>query len=139
MSGGSLNYFYGELESHVGDFCDKELDELVKDLAELFHAREWYLSSDTGRGDWVEARDAFKEKWFTQHSRKERIEKYLDEVRVEVLEMFGISDHYCKNCKHWTREKREGYDMYGNCDFLERCLMHRSESCEKFEGVVKDG
>ena len=37
MSGGSLNYFYGQLEEHIGDFGDKELDELVKDLAELFH------------------------------------------------------------------------------------------------------
>ena len=26
MSGGSLDYFYSELESHVGDFGDKELE-----------------------------------------------------------------------------------------------------------------
>ena len=36
MSGGSLNYFCYQLEEHIGDFGDKELDELVKDLAELF-------------------------------------------------------------------------------------------------------
>ena len=43
MSGGSLDYFYTMLQDHVGDFGDKELDELVADLAELFHDREWYL------------------------------------------------------------------------------------------------
>ena len=37
MSGGSLDYFSCQLEDHVGDFGDKELDELVKDLAALFH------------------------------------------------------------------------------------------------------
>ena len=44
MSGGSLDYFYSQLNDHVGDFKDRELDELVSDLAELFHDREWYLS-----------------------------------------------------------------------------------------------
>lgn len=44
MSGGSLDYFYCQLEEHVGDFGDKELDELVNDLAELFHDREWILA-----------------------------------------------------------------------------------------------
>ena len=76
MSGGSLGYFYNDLESHIGDFGDKELDELVKDLAKLFHDREWYLSSDTGEGAWNESRDRFKEKWFTAYGRQERIEKY---------------------------------------------------------------
>ena len=80
MSGGSLNYFYCQLQDHVGDFGDKELDELVKDLAELFHDREWYLSADYGEGSWNEARDAFKAKWFTDHGRQERIEKYLSDI-----------------------------------------------------------
>lgn len=50
MSGGSLNYFYSQVEDHVGDFGDRELDDLVKDLAQLFHDREWFLSSDTNEG-----------------------------------------------------------------------------------------
>ena len=132
MSGGSLNYFYCQLDDHVGDFKDKELDELVSDLAKLFHDREWYLSADTGVGDWNEARDKFKAKWFTEHGRQERIEKYLSEISDEVRQMFGISDKYCRNCKHWTEEKK--YDgRYGNCAFEEHCLNHRSESCNKFE------
>lgn len=132
MSGGSLNYFYCMLDEHVGDFGDKELDELVKDLAELFHDREWYLSDDTGVGNWNEARDAFKAKWFTQHGREERIERYLAELAEEVRKSFGINDAYCQNCKHWKIEdKKDG--RYGWCDFEQHCLNHRSDSCDKFE------
>lgn len=135
MSGGSLDYFYCQLQDHVGDFDDKELDELVKDLAELFHDREWYLSADTGIGSWNEARDTFKEKWFTKHGREERIEKYISEFAKEVRESFGMSDEYCKNCANWKREKDD--DRYGRCKHNAHCLMHRSESCEKFEGKKK--
>ena len=134
MSGGSLNYFYSELESHVGDFGDKELDDLVNDLAKLFHDREWYLSSDTGEGTWREARDEFKTKWFTPFAREERVKKYLEEIKDEVLESFGLSDKRCKNCKHWTQDKRDDYEKYGNCDITKGCLMHRNESCKGFEG-----
>ena len=131
MSGGSLSYFYCDLESHVGDFEDKELDELVKDLAKLFHAREWYLSSDTCEGSWNEARDEFKEKWFGKNSRAKRIEKYLNEIRNDVMKQFGICDAYCKNCKNWTEEEEKD-SKYGWCSITKGCMLHRSESCEKF-------
>ena len=130
MSGGSLNYFYCQLEDHVGDFGDKELDELVKDLAELFHDREWYLSADYGEGTWNEARDAFKAKWFTEHGRQERIEKYLAEIGDEVRAMFGMSKK-CQTCEHWERES----ECYGKCEYVSGCLMHRSDACEKHEEV----
>lgn len=136
MSGGSLDYFYCLLQEHVGDFGDRELDELVKDLAGLFHDREWYLSGDTNKGYWVEARDAFKAKWLTGDCRQERIEAYLDQIRNEVLDSFGVSNRYCKNCRHWTRDERDNYECYGNCDLVKGCLMHRSESCEKFEESI---
>ena len=129
MSGGSLDYFYSRLEDHAGDFRDKELDELVSDLARLFHDREWFLSGDTCEGDWNEARDAFKVKWFTEHSRQERIEKYLADLSEEVRRSFGVSKKYCENCKHW--KKRDG--KYGDCSFEKCCLFHRKEYCEKWE------
>ena len=131
MSGGSLNYFYSSLQDHAGDFGDKELNELVRDLADLFHDREWYLSSDTCEGDWNEARDAFKEKWFTAHGRADRIEKYLVEFTDEVRQTFGISNKYCQTCAHWKKEERNV--RYGKCEFEKHCLMHRSECCEKWE------
>ena len=130
MSGGSLNYFYSELESHVGDFGDKELDDLVHDLAELFHDREWYLSADTGVGNWNEARDNFKAKWFTKHGRQERIERYLSEFAAEVRQCFGIKNKYCQECRHWTQE--DGSE-YGKCEYETFCLNHSHETCNKWE------
>lgn len=134
MSGGSLNYFYSSLEEHVGDFGDKELDDLVKDLATLFHDREWFLSADTNEGHWNDARDAFKAKWFTKVGRKERIEKYLDQMKEEVLRSLGLTDAYCRNCKHWKLSDNGSDDFpYGWCDITAGCMMHQSENCEKFE------
>ena len=136
MSGGSLDYFYALLQDHTNDFGDKELNHLVKDLAELFHDREWYLSGDTGKGDWSEARDKFKAKWFTEIGRKERIEQYLAEFSEEVRQTFGISERYCKNCKHWTalidpKNRHDG--EYGDCALNKGCLWHRSDCCEDFD------
>ena len=131
MSGGRLNYFYSYLEEHIGDFNDKELDELVSDLAKLFHDREWYLSSDTCEGTWNEARDAFKIKWFGENSRQERIEKYLEEIKNDVMKQFGLSDIYCKNCMNWKESEKNS--EYGYCSLTRGCMMHRSESCHKFE------
>ena len=130
MSGGSLNYFYCQLQDHASDFGDKELDELVADLAKLFHDREWFLSCDTCEGDWNEARDNFKKKWFTEHGRQDRIEKYLADISEDVRRQFGMSERYCKNCRRWTAENT---GKYGRCTIVKGCLMHRSETCEKWE------
>lgn len=129
MSGGSLDYFYSRLEEHIGDFKDKELDELVKDLAQLFHDREWYLSGDTGEGNWNEARDNFKQKWFSEGARAERIEKYLEEIKQELLHSFGVDKRYCQNCQHWAKES----DGYGKCEFVNGYLNHRCDTCERWE------
>lgn len=130
MSGGSLDYFYCQLQEHDRDFGDKELNELVTDLAQLFHDREWYLSGDYGEGRWNEARDKFKEKWFKEGARAERIERYLDDIRKEVLQSFGIEHKYCKDCKHWTEE----LSGYGRCDFANGYSNHKCETCDKWEG-----
>ena len=132
MSGGSLNYFYTDLQMHDSDLGDRELDHLVRDLAKLFKEREWFLSGDTGEGDWREARDAFKAKWFTESGRQERIEKYLAEITEEVREVFGISDRRCYNCKHWTAPTKPN-SKYGSCACEAHCLMHRCDNCDRFE------
>ena len=132
MSGGILDYFYSRLEERAGDFQDRELDDLVRDLAKLFHDREWYLSGDTCEGKWNEARDEFKKKWFTDIGRQERIEKYLDDIKYEMMKCVGLYDKYCRKCKHWRPEQMPD-DPYGICDLCEGCLKHRSTSCEKFE------
>lgn len=131
MSGGSLDYFYCAMKDHVGDFGDKELDELVSDLSDLFHDREWYLSGDTDEGAWNEARDAFKRKWFSDGGRKERIEKYLADFAEEIRRSFGISERYCVNCAHWTRNGT--ISKYGKCENEQRCLFHEKETCGKWK------
>lgn len=131
MSGGSLDYFYSRLEEHIGDFKDKELDDLVKDLAQLFHDREWYLSSDIGEGEWDEARDNFKKKWFAEGARQERIEQYLEEVKQEVLQSFGVTNKYCRDCKYWTAPDKN--HTYGKCSEHSSCLWHPCDTCEDWE------
>ena len=131
MSGGSLNYFYSELESHDRDFGDLELNELVKDLAQLFHDREWYLSGDICEGRWNEARDDFKQKWFTDIGRQQRVEQAFDNAKTELLQSFGFDTKYCKDCKHWIAEPKS-QSGYGNCEFTS-CYLHRCETCEKWE------
>lgn len=115
MSGGSLSYFYLQLQEHIGDFGDKELDDLVKDLADLFYAREWYLSSDTCKDDWIEARDKFKDKWFTEYGRQERIKKYIEEIRSDVLDRFGIDDQKCDTCEYWSHESGNR-EVFSTCN-----------------------
>lgn len=130
MSGGSLGYFYNSLMEHVGDFGDVELDDLVKDLAKLFHAREWFLSSDTGEGDWCEARSKFKAKWFCKDSRDERFRRYIDEAAEKLRDEFGLNDHKrCETCKHWTPKR----NSYGECELETAYRTHRNIVCKKWE------
>lgn len=140
MSGGSLDYFYCTLRDHIGDFGDKELDDLVKDLALLFHDREWFLSGDVGMGDWNAARDAFKAKWFTQTGREDRIEKYLMDIADEVRRSLGFSRKYCQYCAFWSRCDKKGYETYGHCEHITGCLKDEMDFCDRFaEGDMKDG
>ena len=137
MSGGCLDYFYSTLEDHTEDFRDKELNELVSDMAKLFHDWEWYLSGDTGEGSWNEARDAFKAKWFKGGKvREERIEKYIAEMADELRMSFGFGK-YCRDCRHWTQHSKDG--CYGRCDYETGCDNHRCESCGKWEAKEGNG
>lgn len=131
MSGGSLDYFSFQMENHVGDFGDKELDDLMKDLAELHHEREWFVSGDTGEGDWNEARDRFKRKWFSDNGRAARIEKYLAEISKEIRGSFGLA-LYCRDCANWKQESNMRH--FGRCKYKTGYLVHRSDTaCNKFE------
>ena len=132
MSGGSLNYICYTLEEHTQDFDDKELNDLVSDLSQLFHDREWYLSGDTGEGTWNEARDAFKRKWMTPDGREKRLIAYIDEEAEKLRQLVDIDRRrYCESCEHFAPEKNS---RYGNCKHETGCLMYRkSTACEKYE------
>lgn len=110
MSGGSLDYVCYRVEEHVGCFGDKQLDDLLKDVAQLLHDREWYLSGDTCEGAWNLAKKEFKEKWLEGE----------------------YSQYYCRDCRHFRNESLDSH--YGRCEFEKHCLVHEYESaCKKFK------
>jgi hypothetical protein len=71
---------------------DRELNDLMKDIATLAHDLEWYHSADTSYDDYRESVRKFKDKWFKQ-SREERLKKYIEEsiqeTKEELLNMIG--------------------------------------------------
>ena len=98
MSGGSMDYLYYKIEEEaVGRMGDAELDELMKDIANLLHDCEWWLSGDTCEDTYRKRIAEFKSKWFgkTAH-RSERlarlIDEKLDQVRKECRQMIGFEE-----------------------------------------------
>lgn len=78
MSGGAHDYLYHKIESEcVGSMHDLELDDLMKDIASLLHAWEWYDSRDRSEEDYRKAVRKFKAKWFCE-SRDARLKEYID-------------------------------------------------------------
>lgn len=128
MSGGSMNYFYSQMEEYCDRLGDRELNELARDLCKLFHDREWFDSSDYGEGTWNKSVSDFKKKWF-ETPREERILRYINDAMGEIKFQFGIGD-MCKDCNNFKGEKD---DSYGDCCFCNGYLAHGYEkACEHF-------
>lgn len=87
MSGGSLDYCKGTLQEIANKVCDgtspwerdtrKALREMLLALADTLHELEWYLSDDTGPGDYVDAL------WFLP----EALEKPLARLKARLNEI----------------------------------------------------
>lgn len=45
---------------------------------------------------------------------------------------FGLSNEYCRNCKHWMALGNAGFP-YGDCDLVDERLVYGYDTCEKFE------
>ena len=93
MSGGSHGYVFGRIEDELcGQMHDRELDDLMKDIAKLAHDLEWYDSNDICEETYRKSVAAFKEKWFKQ-PRETRLTGYIDEavnrLRDELRAMIG--------------------------------------------------
>lgn len=79
MSGGSFDYGYTRIEyDYAGYMQDREMDDLMKDVAEVMHDLEWWQSGDIGEENYRETIKKFKQKWFKQSNNK-RIKKYIND------------------------------------------------------------
>ena len=92
MSGGSMDYLCYRVEEQASQMGDRELSELIKDVAELLHDREWYLSGDYGDETWEKCARKFKQKWF-KTPREERLKAFIEqtfnEAERECMSMIG--------------------------------------------------
>ena len=87
MSGGYLDYICFKLEDITDRIDDREIKELIKDLADLLHDYEWWQSGDYSSDSYDKKLKEFKAKWFGDN-RNERLKDYLDtaldEVKAEI-------------------------------------------------------
>lgn len=87
MSGGYLDYICFKLEDITDRIDDREIKDLIKDLADLLHDYEWWQSGDYGSDSYNKKLKEFKAKWFGDN-RNERLKDYfntaLDEVKAEI-------------------------------------------------------
>ena len=93
MSGGSYDYMCYRIEEYyVGHMKDMELNDLMKDIANLVHDLEWADSCDISDEDYFKTVIEFKNKWFKQ-SRQERLKTYIDEeinrTKKELYNLIG--------------------------------------------------
>ena len=90
MSGGYLDYICFKLENITDRIDDREIKELIKDLADLLHDYEWWQSGDYGSDSYDKKVKEFKAKWFGDN-RNDRLKDYLstvlDEVKTEIIKL----------------------------------------------------
>lgn len=91
MSGGHFNYQDSVLKNEIFDyeskpsnqFEDMEISQLVWDLLDLIHEYDWYISGDTGRQKYLDAKKTFKDKWL-KGNRNARLTEIIEDRLTEV-------------------------------------------------------
>lgn len=116
MSGGSLDYLAYDIERKLFDYKadihysningepevkiarklnpmhDRELSEMMYDIACLLHGLEWSDSGDIGEDAYKEYKKKFKDKWF-KRTDKDRIEAYKHDLQSYYYGLLGeLSD-----------------------------------------------
>lgn len=129
MSGGAFEYKNDELLREIfgydrwkddkdfkvpNRFQDLEISNLVYDVLRLIHDYDWYESGDTGEGNWVQAKEKFKDRWLRGNA-KERISQYaqeaLEQFKKELLQTCSLADvpkniRDCAHCKYAEENKK---------------------------------
>lgn len=87
MSGGSFGYGYTNLEEYFGRMEDSQLNEMLRDLQEVLHDVEWYVSADICEESYRRTVTKFKKKWFHQSDEdiKAHIEEQFEQKKNELL------------------------------------------------------
>lgn len=93
MSGGSYDYIYCRLkEECYSRMYDAEMDDMIRDLADVLHDLEWWQSADSSEDEYRATLTRFKAKWF-KGNRKERLKCYIDDqigiVRKQLYDLIG--------------------------------------------------
>ena len=147
MSGGSHGYVCYTIEEELcGKMHDTELNELIKDIADLAHDLEWWESADYCEEVYRETVRNFKQKWFNS-SREQRLKAYVDKAlekqRVDLYDMIGVKLDDSVSAAdvapvvhgHWTTEccniptcsicgTYVSKDVYNSGDFTPRFCPH---------------
>lgn len=112
MSGGSMNYVYAQVREVADHFSNPQIRELIEDVSDLLHDKEWADSGDYSDGTYNKTEKDFIEKWFLNHDKtlKAIISNEIESVRDRLLNCIG-SARYCKDCVHWKQES----SSYGIC------------------------
>lgn len=93
MSGGSYDYIYCRLKEECeGRMYDTEMDDMIRDLADVLHDLEWWQSADSSEDEYRATLTRFKAKWF-KDNREERLKGYIDNqigiVRNQLYALIG--------------------------------------------------
>lgn len=114
MSGGSMNYIYSQVEEASRCFSNPLVRELIKDVSELLHDKEWADSGDYSDGAYNKTEKAFTEKWFRNYddTLKAIISNEIESVRDGLLNCIGVAK-YCKDCVNWKQGNSDS--DYGRC------------------------
>lgn len=111
MSGGSMDYLYWKVRDVEKFFDDKRIKEMLIDISDLLHDREWYEDADICEGAYNKTELRFRHKWF-----KDRIDSKL----------------FCLTCENWTKDNKT--EDYGSCFYENNCLRHGYEHiCNKYQ------
>ncbi len=93
MSGGSFDYIYCRVLEAADLTKDKEIAELLGDLAKLLHDEEWYESADYSEDQYLKTLSEFKRKWFKQ-DREIRLKGYIDaeieKIKKDMYSLIGV-------------------------------------------------
>lgn len=93
MSGGSMNYLFTSVNDAADEVADEEFSDLLKDVADVLHALEWWESGDWTYEQYKEALATFKAKWF-HGSREARLKGCIDDAlertKAELYALIGV-------------------------------------------------